>query len=1239
MKKNFLHLMCMFLLVKPDFAQFKINPSFYGQNFWLTNYRGAPFGSIPSNLSSEWTAIGQSGVKMIRVGGHNYNYETNLSNYSAPHDPNTPSNGEIIPAGYVKIVDDIRSQGLEPMITVPFRDDHFRTIAAQADTAAEIVRVVNMVHKRNVKYWIISNEPEKDQTFWTSYTDQEKADHIRAYIQKFAVEMKKVDQSIQIIGPELNSDNEGLLDLLFADPGSNTASIKGTIGSTFQGEDLSSYSGLSSKYFIDLLSFHVYDGYESTWSNAATTRQGYTDAAYYFGTYGTSTGRFKRDYERWVAGDGTIGTDDRTSTMKMVVDEFNMEDFVQQGSVLTTTAVTDEVKDANTFLSGQLIIDLMAGMLGTKNNTSNNDNVFELSNLWSVKESGSYGGAFGYLNYSDDAKKATYWHYYMMANYFKGAFYNNKVADPGTNDPMRCLRAYGCKNKDYIAVIIVNQMQNDDNTPNTTARTYNSLGSSHTFTINFNNNTSGRTFAFDMNQSTWGTADYSSSIDNKSTSLLIFECNQSNYSTPTLKVRWDFKESEFKNDLGSYTISGHLVTGTQSTLPSTSALDIAASTGNCINTTTSLTAPSGASTYSWVPGGQTTQTATGLTAGMYQVKMTGGCGETWLTGIVDGTSPTLQLVNINTPNIQITSGQFALYGCSNSNVQLSWNASSGSTFSWAPSAGLSSSTINNPTASPTVSTTYTVYVSDGNGCSISDQIRVIRQDNNTSNEDLFLKDDASDAGSEPNSTECCGVFWTSPDIWITATPTGSPTYEAEYTSGTDPSYIHVLIHNSGSNTAEGLLNVYWSKAGVAQNWGTSTGWINYDDGTASELIYADQIGIPIHVSVGGSGTYEAIIPWFPPNPADYSTFGDPQHFCLLARLETGCGMTNEGTNTYINCVWSKKTVQRNITVVDNIPGIVFPPKGQIYDVMAQNTDNASRTLKFEFVGRSNAHSETFFDYGHAYFYMDPNLYSSWVTGGSQGYGVTDIGNNIIEVSSNNAYVQGISATASETFFNAMRFSFLRQDTDTLNFDVDVIEKKIVLGAPPATWGGERYVIVPVDCPTANALNHEIDIDLGCGADLEVDDPQSGVEYIWYDESGTEVGEGTPVTVYPDESTYYVLRAAQHGCIINDTVYVNVDQETNCEGRLAIGNKSNAQGFLSIAPNPGTDKTTISCYLPENSYGELKISNMYGQLISSYPIVGQQKLNLDLVPYSSGIYYCFLYSKDKLMLTRKLIVNH
>jgi hypothetical protein len=190
---TFLHVFC-----KVEASQQppkKINAAFYGTNYWHTNAVSAPFTSITSFSTAQWTAIRESGAVMIRQGGSNYNSVKQSTALAMPNF-GSGSNYEINPAGYVKMVDDMRANGLEPMITVPFRDDGKRSIRAQADTAARIVQLLNVVNKRSVRDFIISNEPGNDQGYYSSGgfsgADDEDVMRIRDYVKEFSVAMKMI---------------------------------------------------------------------------------------------------------------------------------------------------------------------------------------------------------------------------------------------------------------------------------------------------------------------------------------------------------------------------------------------------------------------------------------------------------------------------------------------------------------------------------------------------------------------------------------------------------------------------------------------------------------------------------------------------------------------------------------------------------------------------------------------------------------------------------------------------------------------------------------------------------------------------------------------------------------------------------------------------------------------------------------------------------------------------------------
>ncbi|MFN8395276.1 MAG: hypothetical protein U0176_11560 [Bacteroidia bacterium] len=136
----------------------------------------------------------------------------------------------------------------------------------------------------------------------------------------------------------------------------------------------------------------------------------------------------------------------------------------------------------------------------------------------------------------------------------------------------------------------------------------------------------------------------------------------------------------------------------------------------CSGSNTTLTA-TGAATYGWSP-------STGLNT-------TGTCcpvasPTATTTYTVTGTS---SFGCVNSDQVVVTvnplpianAGQDATI-CSGGNTQL--QASGGVTYAWSPSNGLSSTTISNPVASPLANTTYTVTVTDANGCTSTDAVIV-----------------------------------------------------------------------------------------------------------------------------------------------------------------------------------------------------------------------------------------------------------------------------------------------------------------------------------------------------------------------------------------------------------------------------------------------------------------------------------------------------------------------------------
>lgn len=149
------------------------------------------------------------------------------------------------------------------------------------------------------------------------------------------------------------------------------------------------------------------------------------------------------------------------------------------------------------------------------------------------------------------------------------------------------------------------------------------------------------------------------------------------------------------------------------TQPPAITINVSSVNSNCSQANGSATAiPSGGNapyTYMWSPSGGIGATATNLVPGTYTITVTdaNGCVATNTVLVGNNSGP---VVNIPTPSTL----------CQGGGVQLSPNVFNGNppyTFMWSPANSLSSSVILNPVASPTVTTTYTLVVTDSWGCS------------------------------------------------------------------------------------------------------------------------------------------------------------------------------------------------------------------------------------------------------------------------------------------------------------------------------------------------------------------------------------------------------------------------------------------------------------------------------------------------------------------------------------------
>ena len=196
----------------------------------------------------------------------------------------------------------------------------------------------------------------------------------------------------------------------------------------------------------------------------------------------------------------------------------------------------------------------------------------------------------------------------------------------------------------------------------------------------------------------------------------------------------------------------------------------------------------------------------------------------------------VQVTVLNNPNASITQDTVEI--CLGSGTTLL--ATGGGTYSWSPSNGLNATNIANPSAMPFTTTTYTVLVTDGNGCTDTDQVVVVVNDN-TGNANAG-PDQTICEGESANLSASGGVIYSwSPATGLNATnvanPIATPTTTTNYTviatdenGCTDVDVVTINVNAEPSITTNGNQDICEGESvtlsvsgGVSYLWSPSTG--------------------------------------------------------------------------------------------------------------------------------------------------------------------------------------------------------------------------------------------------------------------------------------------------------------------------------------------------------------------------------------------------------------------------------
>lgn len=513
--------------------------------------------------------------------------------------------------------------------------------------------------------------------------------------------------------------------------------------------------------------------------------------------------------------------------------------------------------------------------------------------------------------------------------------------------------------------------------------------------------------------------------------------------------------------------------------------------------------------YTWLPGGQITQTASGLAPGTYTVGIldANGCAATATANVAQ---PLTLTSNASASNVLCNGG-------STGSAQVS--ASGGTSpysYSWSPSGGT------NPIAGVLSAGTYTVTVTDANNCTSTSTVTVNQPPalsisvNNVVNPLCFGNLTGAATATASGGTGSYTYAWSpSGGNQATASGLGANTYTVTATDQNNcqtnttvlitqptqlsvsiPTHTNVLCFGGNTGTASasalggtGSYSYVWTPTGGNQSAATGLSSGNYTvtvtdvnncTATASQLITQPTLLTAtsggVNASCNGSSTGSVNV---------VAGGGTTPYSYLWSNNVSGNTQANIPAGTYSVAVTDGNGCTTGDTVTIGQPTVLVVTPGSLTPVTCNGGSNGSAS-----VNASGGPG------GYTYLWQPGNQSNSTATGlaaGTYSVTVSDAGNC---------------------------------DTITLN---------VTITQPPA-------LVVQASASNPSFCN-------GFSSDLLA---SGALNYAWTPNTGLSSSTGSVVTATPSTSVQYVVTGSDaNGCIGSDTVSLTVFPKPQASGKISV----------------------------------------------------------------------------------------
>jgi hypothetical protein len=283
-------------------------------------------------------------------------------------------------------------------------------------------------------------------------------------------------------------------------------------------------------------------------------------------------------------------------------------------------------------------------------------------------------------------------------------------------------------------------------------------------------------------------------------------------------------------------------------------------------------------------------------------------------------------------------------------------------------------------------------------------IRIDSTNEVTDSIDLWAQDDKLDVGDEPNTNS--SFLYISDDIWVRYSPDNSPQpthlphLNPEFGQ---PNYVHVQVRNRGTHASiagANTVEVYWSDASTALGWPGD--FLPAGGGMIGSAV------IPASIPPGGS--LRVLLPgtWSPPKTG---------HYCLLARICPVQTYTPASAPSWEYVVRNNNVIQKNVIVVDNIPG-KFSVK------VGKKTVDPNPVTFYAIVPPvipPTEDSSTIFQVATVKLKLEDSLYQIWEQGGKQGSNILELSDSSLQILNHGAYITNLNLEANSKYSMFMSF--------------------------------------------------------------------------------------------------------------------------------------------------------------------------------------------------------------------------